>query len=179
MSKKKDLLPRRNSPGPKIKFTPELQDLFLRVFSECNSIRQAAIAVKIDSKTVYNHKRDNPEFAEKLKAAEAEVLDKLEEEAYRRAVKGVKKPVYYQGALVGYELTYSDKLLEMLLRGRAKDKYGNTSSVKVEGSIEHNVTVESVKEKLLDKVLQRGIVFDAEEAEDAEIIEDKKDFEDE
>ena len=179
MSRSKSL-PRKKTN--KSKFDKKLQTLFLKVFSECNSIRQAALACQISPTAVYKAKKDNPEFAKLLQEAEELVLDNLEKEAYRRAVKGVKKPVYYQGQLVGYELTYSDKLLEMLLRGRDRERYGNNTNLNVSGEVNHNIKVDDVKDRLMKMAISRGAVIEhKDEAEDADFeeVNDSKDDEDE
>ena len=43
--------------------------------------------------------------------------DALEAEARRRAVEGVRKPVFYQGVICGWVGEYSDTLLIFLLKG--------------------------------------------------------------
>jgi hypothetical protein len=162
---RRDSLPARKPRGPNKepsvarKFTPEVQEIFIRVFTECNSVSQAAKAVGVTTMTVYRAKKEDPNFADLFQKANEVILDNLEKEAYRRAVTGVKKPVYYQGRLVGYELTYSDRLLEMLLRGRS-DKYHNKSEVAVGGKVEVEVTAITAKQKLLERVLERGITID-------------------
>lgn len=156
-------------------FTPRHKEAFLKIFSETNSVKQAAKAIGFTRACVYKHLKSDDEFREKFDEVNAAIVDNLEAEAYRRAVKGVKKPVYYQGELVGYELTYSDKLLEMLLRGRS-DKYSNKTSLEVKGSIEHNHSVDSVKEKLLEKAVSRGLQI--EDAEYEEIKDDNQNKDD-
>jgi hypothetical protein len=54
--------------------------------------------------------------AQKLAAA-------MEAEAYRRAVKGVLKPVVQQGRVVARVRLYSDSLLALLLKAHAPEKY--------------------------------------------------------
>lgn len=49
--------------------------------------------------------------------------DMLEKEALRRAVKGVKKPVYQGGELVGHVQVYSDSLMQTLLKAARPDKF--------------------------------------------------------
>ena len=53
----------------------------------------------------------------------------MEREAYRRAVKGVEKPVYRGGQLVGTIREYSDSLLMFLLRARRPELYRDHSRV--------------------------------------------------
>jgi len=165
---RKELLP--VSGGAKTKFTTKRGDLFLKIFSKCNSVVQAARAVEISPTTIYRHLKEDPAFAKKFEAAQDLVLDGLETEAYRRGVTGVKKAVYFQGRLVGYEMVYSDRMLEMLLRGRS-DKYSNKTSVDVSGSVEHKVDIEDIRGKILEKALSRGVTFENEEPEEADFEE--------
>ena len=50
-------------------------------------------------------------------------VEKLEDEATRRALHGVEKPVYQGGVLVGTTTEYSDTLLTFALRGKKPDRY--------------------------------------------------------
>lgn len=50
-------------------------------------------------------------FAQAYATAEAAGTDVIEEEAFRRAVKGVEKPVYRAGEVVGHVADYSDAML--------------------------------------------------------------------
>lgn len=150
-------------------FTDRHKEIFLKIFEETNSVKRAAEEIGFSRQCIYQHLKKDPDFYEAFEKVNDVILDNLEAEAYRRAVKGVKTPEYYQGRLVGYKLTYSDKLLEMLLRGRS-DKYSNKSSIKVEGDVNHHHNIDSIKEKLLHKALKNGVVFD-QEPEDAEFEE--------
>jgi hypothetical protein len=49
----------------------------------------------------------------------------MEDEAVRRAVEGVDRPIYYRGAVCGYVTEYSDDLLIRMLKARRKDKYSD------------------------------------------------------
>ena len=167
---RKELLPAGSRPS---KFSEKRQDLFLKMFSKCNSVLQASKAAGISASTVYTTIRKDDQFAEKFEAANDLILDNLEAEAYRRGVTGVKEAIYFQGRLVGYKLNYSDKMLEMLLRGRS-DKYSNKTSVEVKGEIDHKIDVEDIRGKILEKALSRGITFDNEEAQEAEFEEVEK-----
>jgi len=50
-------------------------------------------------------------------------LTALEDEMIRRGHEGLRKAVRYKGKVVGYETEYSDRLLELALKGNAPDKY--------------------------------------------------------
>ena len=65
---------------------------------------------------LYKLKDAWPLFRELWDAARASAYDRMEGEAYRRAVAGTRRPVYQGGKLVGHEQQYSDRLMEILLR---------------------------------------------------------------
>jgi hypothetical protein len=97
---------------------------FLGALATTASVTRAAKASGLHRNTWYRHRSQRPEFA----AAWAEALergtDALEDEAVRRAVEGVLKPVFHQGKRVGALRTYSDTLLMFLLKARRPDKFG-------------------------------------------------------
>lgn len=72
------------------------------------------------------------EFQEAVSDAMDKWADTLEEEAFRRAVTGTEKGVYYQGELVANEKQYSDTLLGKMLEAHRKERYGK--EVKVTGN---------------------------------------------
>ena len=53
----------------------------------------------------------------------------------RRAVDGVKKPVYYKGNVCGHVQEYSDFLLDKQLRARRKGKYSDRQEQVLSGQI--------------------------------------------
>jgi len=119
------------------------QDAFLQVFRQHCSYTDAYKAAGVAHDTPrYWMKNDVDGFAERYKAAEQEVNDKLEAELYRRAVEGVEKKrgVWHQGTKVGEEAVreYSDILLIFMLKARLPWKYRervehiNTDLVKAE-----------------------------------------------
>lgn len=52
-------------------------------------------------------------------------IDDFEEEAIRRAVEGVEKPVFHQGQIVGHVIEYSDSLLTKVLMARRPKHYSD------------------------------------------------------
>lgn len=74
-------------------------------------------------------------------------IAKLEDEATRRAVVGVEKPVYQQGVMVGTVTEYSDTLMQTLLRGKMPQRYNterHEHTGKDGGPMIHNLQVEFV-----------------------------------
>lgn len=64
----------------------------------------------------------------------------MEREAYRRAVDGVEKGVYYKGDRIATEHEYSDTLLIFMLKARAPEKYRENLKVDHSGSADVTIT---------------------------------------
>lgn len=114
---------------------PELSDTEMESFCE---ILRVSFSVDLAAKklgyhpvSLHRYKDSHPEFAKMWDLAQQIALNNLESEAYRRAVLGVEKPVWYKGVEVGYVLEYSDSLLSKLLEGNHPEKYKNQSKVNV------------------------------------------------
>ena len=71
--------------------------------------------------------KDDAEVKEALENSEQVGSLRLESAAIKRAVHGVEEAVYYQGSVIDYQTKYSDGLLTTLMKGRLKDRYGDTS----------------------------------------------------
>ena len=78
----------------------------------------------------------------------------LEDEAVRRAVDGVRKPIFYKGKPIRicgeivYETEYSDALLIQLLKAYNPEKFGDKRQVEV-----WNGDLDSLTDQQLEKVL--------------------------
>jgi hypothetical protein len=101
----------------------EARRLFLGALSKGASVSAAAAVAKVDRRTVYKWREKAADFAEEWDDQVEVGTDVLEDEARRRAVQGVRKPVYQGGQLVGHVQEYSDHLLTILLRGRRPEKF--------------------------------------------------------
>lgn len=102
----------------------------------------ACRAAGIGRTTAYEWKEADPDFAALWTEAEEIAADKLEREAWRRAVEGYDKPVTYQGEITGTYKEYSDRMLEILLKGHRPEKYTERQRVEHGGAIMLNVTSE-------------------------------------
>ncbi len=99
------------------------QKRFLACYAACCSVLQAARWAKIHRQNHYDWLEENADYKlafEKVKPQAAQVL---EDEAVRRAVRGVTKAVRYKGRIVGYDTEYSDSVLQFLLKGAMPAKY--------------------------------------------------------
>ena len=84
---------------------------FLAEFAICGNVLRAAQAAGVGRRTVYDWLKQDEAFERLHAEALEDALDALEEEARRRAVDGILKPVYQGGRLVGGIREYSDTLL--------------------------------------------------------------------
>ena len=73
--------------------------------------------------TVYGWQEHDEEFAAAFRAAEIEATEVMEQEAHRRGILGVDKPVFHQGVQVATVKEYSDVLLIFMLKARNPGKY--------------------------------------------------------
>lgn len=102
--------------GRKTTFTARRKEKFLAAFRETGLLNKSAYVIDIDTETIRRHRKKDPEFSAAYDEALQDFREVLEAEAYRRAVDGIEKGVYYQGALVVSEQQYSDRMLELLLK---------------------------------------------------------------
>lgn len=108
----------------------ELQErLYLDQLAEGWTHTAAARNTGIPLEVWRRHRRASPRFEAACVEALDAGTDVLEDEAVRRASKGVRKGVYYKGDRVATELEYSDSLLQFLLKARRPEKYRERQEV--------------------------------------------------
>lgn len=105
------------------KDTPEVRAKFLDGLREGLTPKRAAEAAGVGRTTVFTWRRTDTVFAQQWEDAYDEGTDLLEEEAQRRAVQGVSRPVYQGGELVGHVQEYSDTLMNIMLQARRPAKF--------------------------------------------------------
>jgi hypothetical protein len=88
--------------------------------------------------------QDDGTFAAFEQHAKKLGAETLVQEAYRRAVEGIDKPVYYEGKRVDTIKEYSDTLLIFLLKGALPDIY--RERYEVSGDRTRPLTVQIVQE---------------------------------
>lgn len=121
------------------------EDAVLAWLAKGYSLGHAAEQAGVARQTVLGWRKD-PAFAARYDEAIERGTDVLEDEARRRAVEGVDRPVFQGGECVGHVREFSDNLMTILLGGR-RDKYRRQ---KVEhsgpdgGPIQQSVEVEFV-----------------------------------
>jgi len=126
---------------------------FLAAYAECGTITQAAEIAGIDRVTHYRWLKDDPEYAKAFEEAHEKSVERLEQEARRRAVEGWEEPVFHKGKVVGKVRKYSDTLLIFLLKGAAPEKYKDRVANEHSGKVEADVNVVHDLRKLDPKEL--------------------------
>jgi hypothetical protein len=115
--------------------TALLKKKFLEKFLKYYMVEPAAKAAGIERATVSRWLRKDKDFAEKFERARRDVLTALEDEAFRRAYKGVAEPVFYRGEECGEVQKFSDRLLITLLKAYAPEKYRERFEQKQSGEV--------------------------------------------
>ncbi len=100
---------------------------FLAAYAETGIKTRAAAMAGIAKQTLYTRQwREDAKFQAALKLAKEMACQVLEDEAARRALDGVERPVgWYKGKPGGVVRDYSDPLLMFILKGLLPEKYGN------------------------------------------------------
>jgi len=111
------------------------QRAFLVAYIETGNITKAARMAHMSRTNHYEWLKESEDYKEAFAQAEEAVADRLEEEAWRRAVEGTVKPVFYKGQQVGGIREYSDTLLIFLLNGMRPEKYKKHSSHELKGEL--------------------------------------------
>src|ERR1022692_2427202 len=106
------------------------QKRFLEAFEVSCSIQKAARWANIHRQTHYDWLRKDATYPARFAEARERATQTLQDEAVRRAVEGVRRPVLYRGKQVYiqgkplFEIEYSDQLLIRLLEAYNPEKYG-------------------------------------------------------
>ncbi len=98
-------------------------DCFFEELSKFGNTSRAAEVAGIPRPTIYNRLQTDDAFAKRYEEAKAHGLEGVEDEALRRATKGVETPVFYMGEKVATVTTFSDALIQFLLKGGKPQKY--------------------------------------------------------
>jgi|GEM_PF-550146 len=92
-------------------------------------IDKAAKLAGISSDTVHYWRQRVPAIETEIHKAMECGIDRLEAAAYQRAVEGHQRPIYQGGSKVGEETVYSDRLAELILKGRRRAVYGDKTEL--------------------------------------------------
>lgn len=112
--------------------TDRKRKLFLASLRETGgNVSKSCELAGISRVAAYDWRAADPSFAIEWETAIESGTDELEEEARRRALEGVKKPVFHKGEKVGFVNEYSDTLLIFLLKARRPEKYRERFDIEI------------------------------------------------
>ncbi len=114
--------------APSALVAQERQDKFLANYAKTGIMKVAASSVGVVTSTVGRWRKDSEEFDLAVQEAFRAWLGSMEEEAFSRA-KGKLVPVYFQGVKVGTKPEYSDRLMELILKAKMPEVYGDKQTV--------------------------------------------------
>lgn len=117
-----------------VKRTKNIEALFIDELSKGYSISASAWTIGVHRSTAYNWRAESEaskqedgsyidDFCVRWDSAIEAGTDRLEDEARRRAERGVERPVYQGGVMVGTVTEYSDTLMATLLKGNRPGKF--------------------------------------------------------
>ena len=108
---------------------------FLEQYAQWANISYACKVAGVPRQNIYDWQEHDADFSRAFKIAESAATERLEREAWRRAVDGspYKRTSYWHGEPVGTDekIEYSDQLLQLLLRARRPDVYREKVDVAV------------------------------------------------
>lgn len=116
--------------------TPEKEREFLAALAATCSVSQACEDADVSRRVVYEWRAADADFAARWDEAKRIGAEALEDEAMRRAARGVDEPVFHQGAQVGTIRKYSDTLAIFLLKGAMPEKYRDNAKLELAGRVE-------------------------------------------
>jgi hypothetical protein len=138
---------------------------FIAALEKGLSVTGAAAAAGINRTLAYKWREALPAFAVAWDAAVQTAADLLEDEALRRAMEGVEKPVFYRGQQIGAVRTYNDRLLALLLQRRRPAAPAPRPPSKAELAAEARRREENAaRAEELKKVLARAAAWEAKKA---------------
>lgn len=108
--------------------TQERLEAYLEALAEVPHKARAALKAGLLLSQVQKLEREEPNFAAAVEMARLIASGVAEEEAFRRAVKGVTKAVWHQGVPVGTELEYSDTLMQKILEAN-EERYKRSQKI--------------------------------------------------
>lgn len=106
--------------------------LFLEELAVRGSVVGACDAADCSRTNAYAERERDAEFAAAWDEAKRIAVERMEDEARRRAVEGTLKPVFQGGEMVGKVREYSDTLLIFLLKAH-DPKYREKQQVELSG----------------------------------------------
>ncbi len=114
---------------------------FLSAYGKYGTVLAAVQVAGVSYQTHFNWLHSDDKYPQLFECAKAIFSDRLDDEVFRRAVRGVEQPVFYCGKEVGKIRKYSDILLIFAAKGAMPNKY-NTERREISGRGGGNIQVD-------------------------------------
>lgn len=111
------------------------QEKFIAALAESGNVTEACRHAKMSRTGAYQRRERDKAFGALWDEAVEISTDLLEKEARRRAVTGWDEPVFHDGKKVGSIRKYSDRMLEILLKGHRPEKFRERVDLKHSGRL--------------------------------------------
>ena len=146
--------------------TTKKKNTFLAALAKNGVVSYACEAADTTNVTAYSHRKKDPVFAAAWAEALEGAIQRLEQEAFRRAVDGVEEPVFHKGVICGRIKKYSDTLLIFLMKANRPEKYRDRFDVNISGTVKHKhqLDLSTLKEgdlQLLEKLMGKARIIDS------------------
>ena len=120
---------------------------FIEALMEGCNVAEATQKAGVVQSSAYRRRQSDESFRRAWNEACDIGTRLLEQEAQRRAYRGVDEPVFYKGAECGVVRKYSDTLLIFLLKARKPQKYREGAEDVIRGNTVININVETVEKR--------------------------------
>ena len=97
---------------------------FLHFLSRSGSVSYAAEQARVERRTLYRRRANDEHFAAQWDEALNLGIDRLQDDAMKRALGAAERAVWRNGKQVGSVQQYDNKLLQFLLRAHRPEIYG-------------------------------------------------------
>jgi hypothetical protein len=145
--------------------TPEVLEALEEALIACHGdLPSAARRVRVPLRQVHLWTAADPEVYNRVREAQIIGWQALESVAYKRAVRGIKEDVYYQGLVVGQRKVYSDGLLSQLLKARVP-AFNTDAAAQQRSPVSVNVNVMPRASSYEEWVTQRQQTLAARESQ--------------
>ncbi|MBX9943780.1 MAG: hypothetical protein K2Y40_06845 [Reyranella sp.] len=114
---------RRSRPAPP-PITPQKINTFLHHLGRTGSVTLAAARAGLPRRALYKRRDADAAFAARWDEALQLGIDRLQDDAMRRALHGTARGVFRNGRQVGSVQQYDNRLLQFLLKAHRPETYG-------------------------------------------------------
>lgn len=129
----------------------------LQILGAGGSVQMACDEAGIARSSFYLWKREDEAFRKATEDAIEGGTDLMEDEAFRRGVKGWLEPIYFQGDRVGYKRVYDGQMLRADLARRRKSWRTTNTEISGPDGRELMPVKTLTREELAEELRKRGL----------------------